>query len=40
LQETPFIDYGSVVDVFKDTQVWFNIVEVIKQINAGVAIAA
>ena len=33
LQETPFIDYGSVVDVFKDTQVWFNIVEVIKQIN-------
>jgi type I restriction enzyme R subunit len=39
LQETPFIDYGSVVDVFKDTQVWFNIVEVIKQINAN-AIAA
>ena len=40
LQETPLIDYGSVVDLFKDVKVWYEIRDVITQINAGVAIAA
>ena len=35
LQETPFVDYGSIVDLFKDTRVWFVIKEVINQINAN-----
>ena len=40
LQETPFVDHGSIVDLFKDVKVWFEIRDVISQINAGVAIAA
>lgn len=33
LQESPFIDRGSIVDVFKDMSVWAGIKKVIDQIN-------
>ncbi len=35
LQETPFTDYGSIVDLFKDVNVWFGIRGIIEQINAN-----
>jgi len=35
LQEAPFTDYGSIVDVFKDVNVWFEIRGIIEQINAN-----
>ena len=35
LQEAPFTDYGSIVDVFKDVNVWFGIRGIIEQINAN-----
>ena len=39
LQEAPFTDRGSIVDVFKDISVWIGIKSVIDQINAN-ALAA
>lgn len=37
LQESPFTDYGSVVDVFTDMTVWLGIRKVIEVINANAA---
>ena len=37
LQESPFTDRGSVVDVFTDLNVWMGIKKVIEQINANAA---
>ena len=39
LQETPFTDQGSVVEVFTDLSVWMEIRRVIEQVNAN-ALAA
>lgn len=39
LQEAPFTDQGSVVDIFTDLNVWMGIRKVIDQINAN-AVAA
>ena len=35
LQETPFTDQGSIVEVFTNTAVWLGIRKVIEQINAN-----
>ena len=37
LQESPFTDQGSVVDIFTDLTVWMGIRKVIEQINANAA---
>ena len=37
LQESPFTDKGSVVEIFTDINVWFEIRKVIDQINANAA---
>lgn len=37
LQEAPFTDKGSVVEVFTDTKVWLDIRKVIEEINANAA---
>ena len=37
LQEAPFTDRGSIVDVFADISVWFGIKSIIDQINANAA---
>ena len=39
LQETPFTDQGSIVDIFTDLNVWIGIRKTIDQINAN-ALAA
>ena len=39
LQEAPFTDQGSVVDIFTDLNVWVGIRKVIDQINANAAAA-
>ena len=39
LQETPFTDQGSIVEVFSDLTVWMGIRRVIEQVNAN-ALAA
>jgi len=39
LQESPFTDQGSIVDVFTDISVWMEIRKIIEQVNAN-AIAA
>ena len=39
LQESPFTDQGSVVEIFQDLNVWGNIRSVIDQINANAAIS-
>ena len=39
LQETPFTDQGSIVEVFSDMKVWMGIRRVIEQVNAN-ALAA
>ena len=39
LQESPFTDKGSVVEVFTDLTVWMGIRKVIEQVNAN-ALAA
>ena len=39
LQETPFTDQGSIVEVFTDMKVWMGIRQVIEQVNAN-ALAA
>ena len=37
LQEPPFTDYGSIVDVFTDITVWNNLKRIIDSINANAA---
>ena len=37
LQESPFIDRGSVVEIFTDLSVWMGIRQVIERINANAA---
>lgn len=37
LQESPFTDYGNVVDIFTDMTVWLGIRKVIEGINANAA---
>ena len=37
LQEAPFTDKGSIVDVFKDTSVWLKIRDIIEKINTNAA---
>lgn len=39
LQEAPFTDQGSVVDIFKDMSVWMGIRKVINEINANAMVA-
>ncbi len=39
MQEAPFTDKGDVTDIFTDTVVWFDIMKIIKSINAN-AVAA
>lgn len=39
LQEPPFTDQGSIVEVFTDLSVWLGIRKTIEQVNAN-AIAA
>ena len=38
LQETPFTDCGSIVDVFTDISLWQGIRQTIDQINANAAL--
>ena len=40
LQEPPFTDQGSIVEVFTDLSVWMGIRKVIDQINANASVAA
>lgn len=35
LQESPFTDKGSVVDIFTDLTVWMGIRKIIEQVNAN-----
>ena len=35
LQESPFTDRGSVVDIFTDLTVWMGIRKIIEQVNAN-----
>ena len=37
LQEAPFTDHGSIVEIFPDLNVWMGIRKVIEQINANAA---
>ena len=39
LQESPFTDQGSVVEIFTDLSVWVGIRRVIESINANAAAA-
>ena len=39
LQEAPFTDRGSIVEVFKDISVWIGIKSIIDQINANALVA-
>lgn len=39
LQETPFTDRGSIVEIFTDLSVWLGIRKVFDQVNAN-ALAA
>ena len=39
LQEAPFTDQGSIVEVFTDLSVWMGIRKIIDQVNAN-AVAA
>ena len=39
MQETPFTDQGSIVEVFTDLTVWMGIRKIIEQVNAN-AVAA
>ena len=39
LQETPFSDQGSIVEVFTDLSVWMGIRKVIEQVNANALVA-
>ena len=40
LQEAPFTDHGSIVDIFTDMSVWLGIRAVIDKINANAIEAA
>lgn len=35
LQDSPFTDRGSIVDIFSDMSVWVGIRKIIEQINAN-----
>lgn len=35
LQDSPFTDRGSIVDIFSDLSVWAGIMKIIEQINAN-----
>lgn len=37
LQEPPFTDRGSIVEVFTDISVWMGIKSIIEQINSNAA---
>ena len=37
LQESPFTDRGSIVEVFTDISVWLGIRKIIEKINANAA---
>ena len=37
LQESPFTDRGSIVQIFKNVSIWLGIKKVIEQINANAA---
>ena len=37
LQEAPFSDHGSIVEVFTDLSVWAGIRQVIERVNANAA---
>ena len=39
LQETPFTDHGSIVEIFTDLSVWAGIRQAIAKINANAAAA-
>ena len=39
LQESPFTDCGSIVEIFTDVSVWMGIRKIIEEVNAN-AIAA
>lgn len=39
LQEVPFTDHGSIVEVFTDLSVWAGIRQVIERVNANAAAA-
>ena len=39
LQETPFIDQGSIVEIFTDLSVWAGIRAAIEQVNANALVA-
>jgi len=39
LQEPPFTDQGSIVEVFTDLTVWMGIRKVIEQVNANALVA-
>ena len=39
LQETPFTDQGSIVEVFTDISMWMGIRKVIEQVNANAVVA-
>ena len=39
LQETPFTDQGSIVEVFTDLSVWMGIRKIIEQVNANALVA-
>lgn len=39
LQETPFTDQGSIVEVFSDTSLWLGIRKIIEQVNANATAA-
>ena len=38
LQEPPFTDRGSIVDIFRDISVWMGIREVIDNFNSNAAV--
>lgn len=39
LQDAPFTDRGSIIDLFKDMSVWFGIRQIIEQINSNARVA-
>ena len=39
LQEAPFTDQGSIVDIFTDLTIWMGIRHVIEQVNANALVA-
>jgi len=39
LQEAPFTDQGSVVEIFTDLSVWMGIRKVIESVNANAMVA-